>query len=128
MVASRACLDDIGLFDERYFAYCEEADLGERARRAGWQVGVVWGAVVRNPTMSSEVGVPEYLMVRNTLLLVRRHFGIFRAAVLFALTAWITLVGVIVPSRQTPYWHLRGRLLGMRDFLLGRSGPPPRSW
>ncbi len=128
MVASRACLVDIGLFDERYFAYCEEADLGERARRAGWQVGVVWGAVVRNPTMSSEVGVPEYLMVRNTLLLVRRHFGVVRAAVLFALTAWITLVGVIVPSRQTPYWHLRGRLLGMRDFLLGRSGPPPRSW
>ncbi|MGK2957299.1 MAG: glycosyltransferase family 2 protein, partial [Acidimicrobiales bacterium] len=126
MVASRACLNDIGLFDERYFAYCEEADLGERARRAGWQVGVVWGAVVHNPTMSSEVGVPEYLMVRNTLFLVRQHFGPLRAAVLFILTAWITLVGVIVPSRQTPYWHLRGRLLAMRDFLLGRTGPPPR--
>lgn len=128
MVASRACLEDIGLFDERYFAYCEEADLGERARRAGWQVGVIWGAVVANPTMSSEAGVPEYLMVRNTLWLVRRYFGAHRAAVLLVLTAWITLVGAVLPSRQTPYWHLRGRLLGMRDFLLGRTGPPPRWW
>lgn len=128
MVAARACLEDIGLFDERYFAYCEEADLGERARRAGWQVGVIWGAVVANPTMSSEVGVPEYLMVRNTLWLVHRYFGAHRAAVLLALTAWITLVGAVFPSRQTPYWHLRGRLLAMRDFVLGRSGPPPRWW
>jgi len=34
LLARRECLLDIGLFDERYFAYCEEADLGERARRA----------------------------------------------------------------------------------------------
>ncbi len=127
MVAKRECLDDIGLFDERYFAYCEEADLGERARRAGWKVGVIWGAVVRNPTMSSEVGVPEYLMVRNTLILVRNYFGLSRVTVLLLLTAWITLAGAILPSKQTPYWHLRARLLAMRDFLLGRTGPPPQS-
>src|SRR4051812_475939 len=28
LLARRACLEEIGLFDERYFAYCEEADLG----------------------------------------------------------------------------------------------------
>ena len=36
LVARRALLEEVGLFDERYFAYCEEADLGLRARRAGW--------------------------------------------------------------------------------------------
>src|SRR5205807_910387 len=60
MVAARACLTDVGLFDERYFAYCEEADLGERARRAGWEVGVVWDALVANPSMSGGSAAVEY--------------------------------------------------------------------
>ena len=30
-------LDEIGLFDENFFAYCEDTDLGIRARLAGWQ-------------------------------------------------------------------------------------------
>ena len=33
----RAMLDDVGLFDERFFAYCEDADLGFRARLRGWR-------------------------------------------------------------------------------------------
>ena len=35
MALRRACLEEIGLFDEAYFSYCEEADLGHRATRAG---------------------------------------------------------------------------------------------
>ena len=32
----RRMLDDVGLFDESFFAYCEDADLGFRARLRGW--------------------------------------------------------------------------------------------
>jgi len=32
----KAMLDDVGLFDERFFAYCEDTDLGLRGRWAGW--------------------------------------------------------------------------------------------
>jgi GT2 family glycosyltransferase len=127
LVARRACLADIGLFDESYFAYCEEADLGLRARAAGWEVGIVWGAVVRNPGMSSETGVPEYLMLRNSLHLVRRNFGRYPASIRFVMATWTTVAGVALPSRRTPFWHLGGRLLALRDFLLGRDGPPPPS-
>ena len=125
LLARRACLEEVGLFDERYFAYCEEADLGERARRAGWEVGIVWGAVVRNPGMSSEVGVPEYLMLRNSLLLVRSHFGRYPAFIRFTMAAWGTVRGVLRPDRRPPFWHLQGRRLAMRHFLQGRYGPPP---
>ncbi len=125
LVASRACLDDIGVFDERYFAYCEEADLGLRATAAGWGVGVVWGAVVRNPSMSSETGVAEYLMLRNSLHLVRRNFGRYPAAIRFTMALWTTASGAALPSRRTPFWHLPGRLFALRDYLLGRDGPPP---
>jgi len=126
LLARRQCLDDIGLFDERYFAYCEETDLGIRARAAGWEVGVVWGAVVRNPGMTSTSGVPEYLMLRNSLHLVRWHFGRGHAAVHFAVATWIT-VRASLGGRRPIFWHRRGRFLALRDFALGRTGPPPES-
>ena len=124
MVVRRACLEEIGLFDERYFAYCEEADLGERARRAGWDVGIVWGAIVHNPGMSSGVGVPEYLMLRNSLLLVRDHFGRYNAFVRYVMATWVTVRGAL-GGRRTPFWDLRARMYALRDFPLGRFGPPP---
>lgn len=36
LLIRRKTLDEIGLFDERYFLYFEETDLCLRARRAGW--------------------------------------------------------------------------------------------
>src|SRR6266576_5509543 len=64
LMARRDCLREIGLFDERYFAYCEEADLGVRARQAGWEVGVVWGAVVYNPYGGNRAPAIDYLLLR----------------------------------------------------------------
>src|SRR5438034_9677910 len=34
----RAALEDVGLFDEGYFMYAEDADLCTRLRAAGWRV------------------------------------------------------------------------------------------
>ena len=42
----RAMLDEIGLFDEDYFLYCEDTDLGLRARWAGWRCRYVAEATV----------------------------------------------------------------------------------
>ena len=36
LMIRRQVLDEIGLFDERYFLYFEETDLCLRAQRAGW--------------------------------------------------------------------------------------------
>jgi GT2 family glycosyltransferase len=125
LVASRSCITDIGLFDERYFAYCEEADLGLRATRAGWEVGLVRGAMVTNPTMRSGSPAVDYLMHRNTLLLVREHSGRYHAAVRFGIAGCQLLRGVAQPSARPPLFSARGRALGMLDFVRGRFGPPP---
>ena len=125
LLARRECLAEIGLFDESYFAYCEEADLGLRATAAGWEVGIVWGAVVRNPGMSSETGVPEYLMLRNSLHLVRRNFGRYPAGIRLLMAIWTTVVGAVLPAHRTPFWHLGGRVRALRDFVLGKDGPQP---
>lgn len=39
-------LREVGLFDESFFAYCEDTDLGLRLRRSGWAAYVAPGAVV----------------------------------------------------------------------------------
>ena len=128
MLLRRQCLDDIGLFDERYFAYCEEADLGERARRAGWEVGVVWGAVVRNPSWSVGSAVADYLMLRNSLLLVRDHFGRYPATIRFLMAAGTTVWQLVSPARRPSVFSPAARLRAMGDFLCGRFGPPPEGF
>ncbi|UBV44313.1 glycosyltransferase family 2 protein (plasmid) [Deinococcus taeanensis] len=40
LLVRRAALEEVGLLDERYFMYWEDADFSFRLRRAGWQLGV----------------------------------------------------------------------------------------
>jgi GT2 family glycosyltransferase len=127
MLARRQCLDDVGLFDERYFAYCEEADLGERARRAGWEVGVVWDALVENPSMSGGSAAVEYLQLRNSLLLVRDHFGRYPAFIRLTMALGDTAFRTLVPKRRTPIFSLPARWRAIVDFGRGHYGPPPPS-
>jgi GT2 family glycosyltransferase len=65
----KQCLTEIGLFDERYFAYGDEYDLGLRAQRYHWKVAIVWGAVVINPGSWTPNLMKHYLIPRNSLLL-----------------------------------------------------------
>ncbi len=125
MLARRELLVEVGLFDERYFAYCEEAELAIRAKRAGWQVGVVRGAEVRNTDVGSRAAVVDYLQLRNTLLMVREHSGRYHAAIRLLIALGDLVVGVFVPARRGPYWAPRARVRAIAHHLRGRYGPPP---
>ncbi len=124
LLARRATLEQIGLFDERYFAYCEEVDLSLRARAAGWRVGLVWGAIVDNGRLPDQL-LADYLQTRNTLLLVRSHFGRYAAAVHTVLALWRALGRIRHDSRR---WrqHLNIQTRALVDFGRGRFGPPSR--
>lgn len=125
MALRRDCLDEIGLFDESFFAYCEEADLALRARRAGWRCGLVRGARVQNVHLGSSVAVVSYLQERNTLRLVREMSGRYHAFIRLCIGLGQVVAGVARPERAPLTFHATARLAGMRDFLLGRTGPPP---
>jgi len=125
MMVRRSFVEQVGLFDERYFSYCEEADLGLRAAAAGWRCGVVRGARVRNPGMSSSIELVAYLQTRNTLLMLREHFGRRQSAFRLAVVLIQIPLGVVHAPARGLHWSPRGRLLAVRDHLRGRYGPPP---
>ncbi len=122
LLTRRAALIDVGLFDERYFAYCEEVDLSLRARRRGWQVGIVWGAVVANDSRPDQT-IADYLQLRNTLLLVRTHFGRYPATVRGIYAAGRLVAGPAGHPLGWPWHQVKARAL--LDFVRGRFGPPP---
>jgi GT2 family glycosyltransferase len=73
----RAMLDRIGLFDEDFFLYCEDTDLGLRARRAGWRCLYVPEAVVEHH-YSHSAGrtspLKAYYVERNRLFVMAKNF------------------------------------------------------
>jgi N-acetylglucosaminyl-diphospho-decaprenol L-rhamnosyltransferase len=125
MMCRRACLEEVGLFDERYFAYCEEAELALRASAAGWHSGVVRGAAVHNPGMSASIERVAYLQLRNTLLLLHDHYGRLHAWFRIVVALIQIPIGTVHPPARGLHWSPRGRLLAVRDHLRGRYGAPP---
>lgn len=125
MFARRRCLEEVGLFDEAYFAYCEEADLGIRARRAGWEVGVVVGAMVKNATLGSNTALVDYLQQRNTLMLVRRYSGLYHASIRSTVLLIQLARGLAFPGSRPPIFDASARARALADHWRGRYGPPP---
>lgn len=73
----RKMLEEIGLFDEQYFLYCEDTDLGLRARWAGWNCLYVPGAIVDHHYSHSAGRVSPlkaYYVERNRLFTVVKNF------------------------------------------------------
>jgi GT2 family glycosyltransferase len=99
----RNMLDAIGPFDSRFFLYCEDTDLGLRARWAGWKCLYVPDAVVEHHYSHSAGGaspLKAYYVERNRLFVLVRNFpaGMLLAApfatlVRYAWHAWYLLEG-----------------------------------
>jgi GT2 family glycosyltransferase len=73
----RSMLEDIGLFDESFFLYCEDTDLGLRAQWAGWGCRYVPGAIVEH-RYSHSAGraspLKAYYVERNRLYTILKNF------------------------------------------------------
>ncbi len=75
----REMLDKVGLFDEDFFAYCEDTDLGLRARLAGWKTQSVPDAIVYHHysgTTGRYTPVKAYLVERNHIWVALKNFPI----------------------------------------------------
>jgi GT2 family glycosyltransferase len=73
----RELLDAVGGFDERYFAYCDDCDLGLRGRLAGWSCRYVPTAVVRHvhsATAGEHSVFKAFLIERNRIWTLVKTF------------------------------------------------------
>jgi len=72
----REMLEEIGLFDEAFFLYCEDTDLGLRARWAAWECLYVPDAVVQHRYSHSAgqaSALKAYYVERNRLFLAVKN-------------------------------------------------------
>jgi GT2 family glycosyltransferase len=75
----RRIFEDTGGFDESFFAYGDDADLGMRARLLGWKAWYVPKAVVRHrhsATAGAYSPLKIMLVERNRLLLAIKNFSL----------------------------------------------------
>jgi GT2 family glycosyltransferase len=71
----RALLDQVGMFDESFFMYCEDVDLNWRAQLAGWGCWYTPQAVVYHKLSATGGGpIASYYTGRNTLWVVAKNF------------------------------------------------------
>lgn len=114
----RTMLDQIGGFDDAFFLYCEDTDLGLRARWAGWKCLYVPDAVVdHHYSHSAGAASPlkAYYVERNRLFVLAKNFpGRMLARAPFV-------------SAARYLWHLRyllsGRGSAARFRASGHAGP-----
>jgi hypothetical protein len=101
----RAMLDEIGLFDEDFFAYMEDVDLAFRGQLAGWRCLYVPGAVVRHlhgGTAGFGSDLSVYYGNRNVLWYPVKDFPL---GLLISSLPWIVGRSLAV----IPYYALRGQ-------------------
>jgi GT2 family glycosyltransferase len=113
----RAMLETLGGFDDGFFLYCEDTDLGLRARWAGWKCLYVPEALVEHHySHSAGRASPRkaYYVERNRLFVLAKNFP-----------APMLLTAPFV-SAVRYFWHawylLRGRGVAARFRAEGYSG------
>jgi GT2 family glycosyltransferase len=80
MLIPMPALARVGLLDERYFMYSEEADWCLRARAAGFQLAYARAARVwhkEGQTIGRRSAAQDYFVVRNTFVFMRKFFAPF---------------------------------------------------
>jgi hypothetical protein len=113
MLIRREVLKEIGLFDKAYFAYIEDADLSQRAKKAGWRVlyappAKLWHKVSQSSGIGSDLN--DYFITRNRLIFGMRYAGLR------------TKFALLRESLRLLSSGRRWQKTAIRDYYLGRLG------
>ncbi|PKL48475.1 MAG: glycosyltransferase family 2 protein [Candidatus Riflebacteria bacterium HGW-Riflebacteria-2] len=87
----REMINQVGFFDESFFAYCEDTDLGLRCRRAGWKALLAEKAVVYHKYSASFGAFSPfklYLVERNHFWTLFKNFPAILVILFPVLTAF----------------------------------------
>lgn len=127
LMIRRSVLDQIGLFDERFFLYFEETDLCHRARKAGWSTMYIRESEVAHigsasTGMQSWTRTPTYWFDSRHYYFTKTHGQVYAACATLAHIAgaliWRArkLVSPSARKRKDPRFFLRDLI---RHAVLG---------
>lgn len=114
MLIKKEVFGKVGLFDDKFYLYYEDADLSMRARKKGFKIFYVGKSIIWHKNASSAGGsgskLQDYYITRNRLLFgfryssTRAKFALFRESLI-----------LLISGRE---WQKRGII----DFYLGKLG------
>jgi len=104
----------VGLFDEQYFLYYEDADLNERIKKAGYHIYYVPTAAIAHVNASSTGGagsiIQDYYITRNRMLFGMKYAPLRTKAALMRESGNLLLGGRLYQKKA------------IRDYYLGKFG------
>jgi GT2 family glycosyltransferase len=106
----REALAQVGLLDEEYFIYGDEADLQYRLQRAGWKVYYLPSATtIHYGGRSLDRWRRRKMVYRGKLLFYRKHYGWLRTAALRCMFAVLSAAKILCwgVAAATPRWRER---------------------
>lgn len=121
MLIRSSVIKNLGMFDSRYFCYCEDVDWSLRALRSGWRLEVVPEAIFEHVVSASSAGrVGTYYRARNLPLLLRVACGRSRlVALLLSATTEIRRCAAFLRRRNLA--AVRATLRGWLDGVWMRA-------
>jgi len=125
MLIKREVVEQVGLFDERYFFQNEDLEFSYRVRKAGWKIKVnmdarIWHKIGR--TIGTESYDRWYYATRNRLLFIEENLPPIQrltAKIFFALTRPLKFIEWIVQGRLD---LIQATLEGWNDYRHRRLG------
>lgn len=114
MFFKREVFEKVGMFDDRYFLYYEDADLNERIKKAGFDIYFVPSAILIHVNAASSGGagnpLQDYYITRNRML-----FGMKYAPIRSKVALIKESMKIFIKGRE---WQKKG----ITDFYKGKFG------
>ncbi len=117
-------LKEVGFFDERYFLYWDDADLGIRMKRKNFKLVYCPKSFIyhKEGGTSGKINtINDYYWVRNGLLFTKKHYPYFLPIAFFAYFFKFLVLRTINNQPN----NVKSLIMGTKDFLLCRFGPKP---
>jgi GT2 family glycosyltransferase len=121
LLIKRELIEDIGLIDEQYFLYWEDADWGARVRNKKYRLLYCPESRVWHKEGSTSGGInqlTDYYWTRNGLIFIKKHYPALLPLIPFSYFTKHTVVRAI---KKQPL-NFSSFISGMLDFLKGKTG------
>jgi len=117
----------VGMLDERFFAYYEETEWCARVRKAGYEIHIIPEAKIWHkisPEAREASAQVNYYMTRNRLLFIKlTGLGMGAGLKTLIMNYMRTLISwTIKPKWRSKTSQRKALIRGVRDYFLGRFG------